>query len=110
MILLVNKFLLPKGFNGIALWPFVIVRHKELKYQSQFIHHEKIHLRQQVEMLILFFYLWYGFEYIVRLFQYKDRHIAYQNISFEREAYTNEYTPAYLNTRVFWGFLRYIVY
>jgi len=84
------------------------MRNKTLKNDVRFINHEKIHLRQQIEMLVLFFYLWYGVEYLVRLFQYKNRHVAYLNISFEREAYTNENTPAYLKTRVFWGFLKYI--
>ena len=50
--------------------------------------HEKIHIAQQKEMLVIPFYLWYFIEWLVRLFKKGN---AYQNISFEREAYVNEY-------------------
>ena len=47
-------------------------------------------------MLIIAFYLVYAFEFLVRLIQYKKWHIAYRNISFEREAYYNERNLDYL--------------
>ena len=49
--------------------------------------HEEIHSRQQKEMLVVFFFLWYGLEFFVRLIQYRNWDKAYRNISFEREAY-----------------------
>lgn len=70
--------------------------------------HENIHLKQQKEMLIVFFYLWYGIEWIVRLIQYKDSHEAYRNISFEREAYNNEYDDEYLSIRKFYEWIHYL--
>ena len=106
MIVLVNSLLLRKGFNGITLWPFILVRSKGLKEDPVFINHEKIHLRQQLELLIVFFYIWYGLEFLVRLLQYKNRYQAYRNISFEREAYKNDKDFNYLKTRRFWGFIR----
>lgn len=108
MILIVNRFLLRKGFNGITLWPFVVLRKKELKTDARFLHHERIHLRQQAELLVLFFYVWYGVEFLVRWFQYKNRHLAYRNISFEREAYANEKDLAYIKKRPFWSFLSFL--
>ncbi len=72
------------------------------------MNHEKIHLKQQLELLIIPFYLIYTIEFLVRLFQYKKRNLAYRNISFEREAYTNEFNLGYLKRRPFWRFLKYL--
>lgn len=108
MIPVVSRFLVHRYYNGITLWPFVIMRHKRLRGNSVFINHEKIHLRQQIELMILPFYLWYVMEFIVRIFQYKNWDLAYRNISFEREAYTNEKDLNYLKKRSFWTFLKFI--
>ncbi|MEZ4858335.1 MAG: hypothetical protein R2781_05950 [Flavobacteriaceae bacterium] len=108
MIVWVNRFLLRKPFLGMALWPFIILRNKELLKDAVFINHEKVHLRQQVELLIVFFYLWYGIEFLLRLLQYKNRNKAYRNISFEREAYQNEKDLKYLKKRSFWMFIVYL--
>jgi hypothetical protein len=70
--------------------------------------HERIHLRQQAELLVIPFYLWYVTEYLVRLIMYRNRHRAYGSISFEREAYANEANSLYLNQRPMWNFLRFI--
>ena len=99
MIVLVNRFLLRKKFVGLALWPFLILKDRALKADVVFMNHERIHLRQQVELLVLPFYVWYGVEYIIRLLQYRNRHKAYRNISFEREAYEKEEAILYL-TRI----------
>jgi hypothetical protein len=61
-----------------------------------------------VELLVVPFYLVYGVEFLVRLFQYKKWHLAYRNISFEREAYANEMYLDYLKQRKFWSFLKYL--
>lgn len=108
MIPVVNRFLVHKYYNGVTIWPFVIMRHKVLKDNLVFMNHEKIHLRQQIELLVLPFYLWYLLEFIIRLFQYKNWDLAYRNISFEREAYTNEKDLNYLKKRPFWSFRNYL--
>tara|TARA_R110002049_G_scaffold71370_1_gene183903 strand:- start:68437 stop:68631 length:195 start_codon:yes stop_codon:yes gene_type:complete len=59
-------------------------------------------------MGIVPFYIWYVLEFLVRLFQYKKWEIAYQNISFEREAFANESNLNYLKQRSFWQFLKYL--
>ena len=81
---------------------------RNLLAENKRINHEKIHTRQQIELLILPFYLWYFTEYLFRLIQYRDRLKAYHNISFEREAYANEKDLSYLKSRSFWSFLKYI--
>tara|TARA_R110000787_G_scaffold282235_1_gene394003 strand:+ start:5270 stop:5653 length:384 start_codon:yes stop_codon:yes gene_type:complete len=107
MIVLVNRWFLGKKFNGISIWPFILIRSKEYKKDAFFINHEKIHLRQQLELLIIPFYIWYGLEFLIRLAIYKDRYQAYRNISFEREAYKNEKDLDYLKRRSFWEFVIY---
>ncbi len=108
MIVLVNKFLLAKGFNGVSLWPFVILKNESFKNDPVLLNHEKIHLKQQAEMLLVFFYLWYGIEFGIKFLQYKNKYLAYRNISFEKEAYKNELNMNYIRSRKFWNFLKYL--
>ncbi|MGY5850080.1 hypothetical protein [Salegentibacter sp. F14] len=108
MILIVNKYLLAKHFKGVSIWPFVILKNRDLKDDNYFINHEKIHLRQQIELLVLPFYIWYFVEYLFRLLQYRDAFLAYKNLSFEREAYSQEMKQDYLSERKFWAFLQFL--
>ncbi|MCG9791281.1 hypothetical protein [Flavobacterium algicola] len=108
MFFVVTKYLTPKSFRGLTLFPFVFMKYAADKVNVVFINHEKIHLKQQIELLIIPFFLWYGLEYLIRLIQYKDKYIAYKNISFEREAYANESNLDYLHQRKAFKFLSYI--
>lgn len=108
MLLIISKFWVPKGFSGITIFPFVFVRDVFWAEKKSFVNHEKIHLRQQLELLIVLFFIWYGLEFLIRLIYYKNFKMAYRNISFEREAYANEHNETYLNTRHFFLFLRYL--
>ena len=107
MILLVVKWL-PKQVSAMALFPFVLFKHSHYRDDPVLLNHEKIHLRQQIELLVLLFYIWYLLEYVVRLLQYHNHRQAYLNISFEREAYKNEKDLYYLKQRSFASFLKYI--
>jgi hypothetical protein len=108
MFFIVTKYLTPKGFRGITLFPFVFIKYTSDKLNPVFLNHEKIHIRQQLELLIVPFYIWYVSEFLIRLVQYKKSHLAYRNISFEREAYVNESDLNYLAKRKLFGFLKYI--
>lgn len=108
MFLIVAKYLIPKGYRGMALFPFVLVKYDFDKANGTFVNHEKIHLRQQIELLIIPFFIWYIFEFLIRLIQYKNKDLAYRNISFEREAYTKESDLKYLKNRSLFQFLHYI--
>jgi hypothetical protein len=108
MFLIVTKYLIPKGYRGLALFPFVFVKYSLDKENPVFINHERIHLRQQLELLVIPFFIWYLMEFLVRLIQYGNMDLAYRNISFEREAYTNEKDFNYLRKRSFWNFLKCI--
>jgi hypothetical protein len=109
MILVSHKILTKMKVNGITLFPFIILRNKDFKNNKILINHEKIHLRQQLELLIIFFYIWYVVEYYYWLVKLKNKHLAYRNISFEREAYAMEEDLNYLETRKIWSFWKYKV-
>ncbi|WP_373055652.1 hypothetical protein [Zunongwangia sp. H14] len=103
-----NKYLLAKGFKGLSLYPFIIVKYARFKNDDVFLNHEKIHLRQQLELLILPFYLWYVLEFLWRYLRYRNSYKAYRNICFEREAYRREKDFDYLSRRKTWSFLKYL--
>lgn len=91
------------------------------------LNHERIHDRQMKELLYIFFYLWYGVEWGIRVIQFwrvgyasfkeskrfkealrKLNYMAYRNVSFEREAYRNEEDILFLGVRPILNFLNYI--
>jgi hypothetical protein len=108
MFLIVTKYLIPKGYRGLAFFPFVFVKYRLDKENAVFVNHERIHMRQQLEMLVIPFFIWYIIEFLIRLGQFKKWSLAYRNISFEREAYANEKNMDYLKNRSFWMFLKYV--
>lgn len=67
-----------------------------------------IHIRQQAEMLVIPFYIWYLTEWFIKYIIYRNFDKAYRNIGFEREAYLNENDLIYLKKRRFWSFLKYL--
>jgi hypothetical protein len=102
-------FLLNVSFlrvEAMALFPFILLKHKS---PSRFLlNHERIHLKQQLELGILPFYVWYFIEYLIRLMQYRTHYLAYLHISFEREAYQHQADLDYLKTRSYWAFRKYL--
>lgn len=106
-MVVVAKCIVPQNFSSIALYPFIFIRNKTDK-NAVLINHEKIHLKQQAELLVLFFYLWYGLEFIVRYAQYKNARQAYRNICFEKEAYSFENQLDYLPKRKSFSFFKFI--
>lgn len=96
---------LPKDTIAMAIFPFILAREK---LSDVTINHERIHLRQQLEMLVIPFYLWYGVECLIRFIQYRNWDEAYRNISFEREAYENENDLNYLEKRKFCSWIKYL--
>lgn len=100
---------LPKNVIGLTLYPFIFVSSKEMKENEELINHERIHLRQQLELLIVPFYIWYILEFGIRaLFYSHSIYDAYSSISFEREAYRNEKDMSYIKKRHLFSFLKYL--
>ena len=106
-------FILPKHFKilGIVLFCFVFLnkRSKSLKNEELVVllNHERIHIRQQLELLILPFFIIYIGEWIILLLKYKNKDHAYRNISFEKEAYENADDEAYLKNRKPYAWFKY---
>ena len=93
--------------NAMALFPFILVKEASFKHDEVLIRHERIHLRQELELLVIPFYVLYLFNYLVNLIWFKNHDRAYRNIIFEREAYTNESIKGYLKKRKLWAWVKY---
>jgi len=106
MLIIVSRYLIPKGFRGFTFFPFVFLKYRKDTDNEVLLNHEKIHIKQQLEMLVVPFFIWYFLEFLYRLIQYRDSQVAYRNISFEREAYENEKDLNYIQSRPFWRFLK----
>lgn len=106
-MIVIFKHFFYKNYVGLSLWPFIILKNDDLKGDIVLINHEKIHLKQQQELLIVFFYILYITEWLLRTLFYLDSYKAYRNISFERESYANEKNLDYPDDRMTFGFLRY---
>lgn len=100
--------MVPKGFIGVTLYPFIFLKRKDLKENLTLINHEKIHLKQQLELFIIFFFIFYFVEWFIKFLKYKNSYLAYKNLSFEREAYQNENNYQYLKKRKPWAFFNYL--
>ena len=83
--------------GGITLYPFIILR-KEWNNETT-INHEKIHIEQQRELLVVFFYFLYVYYWAKGKIKGLPNHEAYMAIPFEKEAYDNEKDFNYLSSR-----------
>ena len=93
------KYIFPKSVNAIALFPVVFVRNSKLKEDKRLIIHEKIHHKQQLELLVIPFYVIYVLEYFVLRLRRNNHDEAYRKISFEREAYKHDSDSNYIDKR-----------
>jgi hypothetical protein len=131
--MIIYTILLFGGIAGLTLYPFILL-HPDLKNApralEQIKNHERIHIYQWTDLMVVSFavqlaiwglfgeysfwilflsgylsrYVWYGVEWIVRMFQvWKDsdgfwdaQYNAYMEISLEKEAYANDEDPNYL--------------
>jgi len=100
-------FILKDNISGITLAPFGIFLDKKYLNDINTINHEKIHWQQQLEILIIFFYLWYIIEWFIKLFKHGSD--TYYTISFEREAYENDNDLNYCETRKHFAWLKRIL-
>ena len=102
---IVRTSVLPfKGFTAINLLGVLFVHHG-VYLSHELMNHERIHTAQQRELLYVFFYVAYVLEWLVRL---PMRGNAYRNISFEREAYSNQRNLHYLESRPLYAWRRYL--
>jgi hypothetical protein len=90
---------------AITIWPFVFIRDEG---DPVTINHEKIHLRQQIEMLLLGFYVLYSVFWLLGKIKGFTNSKAYYTIPFEKEAYENQHNFDYIENRKIYSWLRYL--
>ncbi|NQY28428.1 MAG: hypothetical protein HRT69_03045 [Flavobacteriaceae bacterium] len=103
-MILLCKYIIPKGYRDITLYPFVFLKDIIQKENVVLLNDERIHITPQKELLVLFFYVWYIVEFLIRLLSSKNWNTAHRNISFEREAYTHESNFECIKKRPSWAF------
>lgn len=104
MTIYINKL----WVGGITIFPFIFLKSNLTEERKKILlNHEKIHLQQQIELLLLPFYIIYLFNYILNLVKYKEHNKAYKNIIFEREAFSKENDFNYLKIRKAWAVFSY---
>lgn len=108
MKIIYSNYIPVKAFRAINIIGIVIARKQHFPLDDRTINHESIHTSQMLELFIVGFYIWYIFEWIIKLIIYKDRYAAYRNIGFEREAYDNDIDMHYLKKRKLYAFFRYL--
>lgn len=96
MKIVYNKFIPFKGFRAINLFGVIFARNG-IVITPRTINHEKIHTAQMRELGYIGFYVLYFLEWLVRLVVATKT--AYKGISFEVEAYANQYDYKYLENR-----------
>jgi len=91
--------------GAITLYPFIISREPMSEVT---LNHEKIHLKQQAEGLILGFYALYIFYWGMGIAKGLDSSEAYFEIPFEKEAYDNHHNQDYLKERKLFAWTSYL--
>jgi hypothetical protein len=95
-VYLIKKHPMGQNYHAICLFGFIFsIR----PLNTTELNHELIHAAQQKELLYLPFFIWYGIEWIILYFKYKDWEKAYFHIRFEKEAYFHQHDYNYLNHR-----------
>ena len=100
------QFITGHGVIGITLAPFgIYIREQYLSVKSV-TNHESTHWPQQLEMLIIPFYIWYFLEWLIK--SLISGTSAYRDISFEQEAYAHDMDDEYNKNRKHYAWLKYV--
>lgn len=106
--IVVNKVIPFGNYATINLFGILFTKIKTGILNKYTINHESIHTAQMKEMGYIFFYLWYGIEYLcIRLF-HKKQGDAYHDVSFEEEAYKYQRDLTYLQNRKHYAWFKYL--
>ena len=92
--------------TAITLFPFIVSRDE---MSDDVLQHETIHLLQQKELFVVFFYMLYVWDYLKGMVKYKNKEKAYFQIRFEQEAYAFMYEKDYLKNRPKYNWRQYKV-
>ena len=92
--------------TAITLYPFII-SHDEMS--DDVLRHETIHILQQKELFVVFFYILYGWDYLKGYIKFRNKDLAYRRIRFEQEAYAQMFNESYLDNRKSYSWRKYKV-
>lgn len=115
MKIIYNKIIPFPGFTALTIgnWIFARKEYEKTGISKTTINHEQIHMAQWHDFGLwyfgcIIFYLWYLIEWILKLPMYFWGKDPYFNLSFEREAYTNQCDLNYLENRKRWAWIKRI--
>lgn len=118
-----NKWIPFPGFLAMMLFGVIFKRQEYCgtPTRKSTINHEGIHLCQALDFVggieklqilgFIIFYLLYFIEWIIKLIISLftlGKVQAYRSISFEQEAYDNQYNYHYQDTRKHWSWMKYV--
>ena len=94
--------------RAITIYPFIFVR-RDSRDNEELLRHEKIHIIQQLELLLIGAVLLYVFEYFyARYYKKMNARQAYYYTALEQEAHRNAMDKEYLSQRKMYALFRYI--
>ena len=93
------------SISAITLFPFIISRDE---MSDTTIRHEMIHIEQQRELLVIFFYILYVWYWLKGKVKGTTNDEAYMYIPFEQEAYRKMYDEDYIFKRERHAWRKYI--
>jgi hypothetical protein len=119
MKIIYNNVIPFDGFTYINLFGILFGRNEyKGKLKKSTINHESIHTEQYKDLGYILYLPLYILEWIVKIpfgwfytkmkYGRKISNIAYRSISFEQEAYYNQYDYDYLNKRKRYSWVKYI--
>lgn len=82
--------------------------HYTKEWKDEFWNHERIHIRQQWELLFIFQWILYGIFYLRNRKAGLDHKKAYKNNPFEIESYKNSKNLTYLSSRRAYAWKSYV--
>ncbi len=92
--------------RGVTLFPFIFLKDEG---DNRIINHETIHIAQYRELFIIGFLFLYLWDFAHGLLKYRSYDDAYRSIRFEREAYSFDGDPHYLQYREMFAWRRFKV-
>ena len=115
-----SKYIPFKGYQAITILLWMVVRKEYKNSLPWWVEcHETTHLKQEIEMLFIFFYIEYCIEYIVKFFtiffigliHFKfdiSFYRAYESLAVEQEAFEHQDELYYNEVRKHYAWIKYI--
>ena len=88
--------------EALVIFPLIIYEDKEPSESNR--SRQKIHLRQQWETLVVFYYLIYWIDFCYAYYVYRDIELSHLKVRFEQEAI---YSVCDNRKKTFWGWLQF---